>query len=90
MNIAGHLCPIGLRLYQDGFVPPSKQCAIALLSPIKSLRVESVEVTHAPAQLPLWRMQQEVVVVIHEAVGVRFDAESLVYLPKQGEKQLPM
>jgi hypothetical protein len=44
--------------------------AASLVSPIESLRVHPVEVTHRKREVRLGGLDQQVVVIAHEAIGV--------------------
>ena len=55
------------------FLDPS---SIAALSVFEELRVDTIgDAAYHAAQIPKWRMQQQMVVVAHPIVDMRFDAE---------------
>lgn len=59
---------IGVFFNEDRFVPAAKERAFFFVSPIKSLRINTVDMPHTSIQVRLRRLKQKVIVIWHEAI----------------------
>ena len=79
-----------LAVNKEGFISALKKVASGLVPAVVSLRVGGVEVLHAPDKVGARGFKQQVVVVLHQAVGMDAPAESLDHRPEHAEKDLPV
>jgi len=63
MDILQELEQISIRLYENCFVAPSKQRAVAMMDPVVALGIDTIDVAHAPREVSLRCLNQEMVVV---------------------------
>jgi hypothetical protein len=60
------------------------------MPPIVGLGIHAVEMLHQPQQIGAAGVDDEVIVVVHEAIGQHRHIEPLHGLPHDGEKILPV
>jgi len=65
-----------LRLDEDGAEPPLEEVADPLVPSVEPLRIVAVEALHSGREVAPRRAEDEVVVVVHQAVGVAEPAEA--------------
>jgi len=90
VNVARQVQKVFIGIDQDGLVTPSEQCTVAALVAVEKLGIHAVEMPHAAAEIPERRMQQQMVMIVHQAIGVRFDPEPVGKLAEQFEKSLAL
>src|SRR5207247_8111485 len=81
--------PLG-RIDQNRLEPSLKQVAAAPVPSIEPLTVTDVQPLHPPAQIPLRQLQQQVIVVGHQDVGVQVHLEELHHFSHQVEEMVPV
>ena len=81
---------MGLPLDNNGFVPSLKNVPGTLVSAIESLRVDPIELSHPVRQVPVNGLDKQMIMVIHQAVGMTEPIESRHHLLKDGEKLFPV
>ena len=69
-DVAADFQQIALLVYQDRLEAPLKHMSHAPVSSIISLSVDAVELAHADGEVAVGGLDDEVVVVAHEAIGV--------------------
>ena len=69
MNIANQGKQIAFGFYQNRFVAPAKQGAVAFVAPVESLRVNTVYMPHAARNIGIRGLNQQMIMVWHQAVG---------------------
>ena len=57
-------------LNEDRFVSALEQMACSLMTLIKKLCIDPVQLPHAQGEIAVRRLDQEVIVVVHQAVGM--------------------
>ena len=57
-------------LNEDRFVPALEQMTCPLMTFIKQLRIDTVQLPHTQGEIAVRRFDQEVIVIIHQAVGM--------------------
>jgi len=57
-------------LNEDRFVSALEQMTCPLMTFIKKLRIDAVQLPHTQGQIAVRRLDQEVIMVIHHAVGM--------------------
>ncbi len=86
-GVAGQFQQVGFALHDDGFKAALKDMAYAPIRAVVGLGVHAVELAHACAQVAVHRLDNDVVVVVHQAVGV---AGPVVALADLGKKIEPL
>jgi hypothetical protein len=87
MYVSTDLEEIVVFVDQNRLVSPTKQWSIGNGAPIVSLRVDTVYVAHGSTEIGAWSTQQQMIMVVHKAVGVTLHAKDLANLADQVEKQ---
>jgi hypothetical protein len=54
--------------------------------PVKPLGIDAVDLSHAPGEIPLRRLHEKMIVVVHETVGMKYEVEPLCNVLKEIEK----
>jgi hypothetical protein len=57
-------------VHKDPFEPPLEHMTRSLVAPVKELRVHTVELPHPQGEVAIRRFNQEMIMVVHEAVGM--------------------
>jgi predicted ribosome-associated RNA-binding protein Tma20 len=57
-------------LNEDRFVSALEQMTCPLMTFIEKLCINPVQLPHAQGKITIWRLDQEVIVVVHHAVGM--------------------
>jgi hypothetical protein len=71
-----------LFFHQNGREPSLEEMSHSMMSPVVRLRIAAVELPHAKRQIRLWGFQEEMIVVIHQAIGM---AEPAIPIDHMGE-----
>jgi hypothetical protein len=61
---------MAVLLNKDGLVPSLEEMAGSTMTFVKKLSVNSVQLPHAEGKISIRRFDQEMVMIIHKAVGV--------------------
>jgi hypothetical protein len=69
---------MGVFLHEHGFVSAFKEVTCSPVPLIESLRVESVQLSHADRKLAIRRFNENVVVISDEAVSVTDPVETFI------------
>ena len=77
MNIAGERQQVAIGLDENRFIASSKERAIGMMEAIVALGIEPVHMPHAPREVAAGRVDQQMVMVVHEAIGVDFESKAL-------------
>lgn len=62
--------------------------ADTVMPPIEGLRIAAVQSPHAATQIGFGRIEQQVVVIAHQAVGITTPLLLEDFLPEEGEKAI--
>ena len=54
---------------------------------IANVGVRAIQLPHAPGEIGLWGFEQEMIVVVHQAVGVAAPAEAVDHVGKPFQEQ---
>jgi hypothetical protein len=65
-------------LNEDGLVPSLEQMARAAVQPIEELGIDAVQLPHTECKVAVRRLDEKVIVVVHETVGVADPVITLV------------
>lgn len=63
-------------LHQNRLVAAPEQRAVAALVAVEELRVHAIQVPRATTAVAKRRVQQQMVMIAHQEIGMRFDAET--------------
>ena len=69
---------MAVLLNEDRFVPALEQMACPLMTFIKKLCIDPIQLSHTQGEVAIRRFDQEVIVVVHHAVGVANPIVSLI------------
>ncbi len=69
-DVAADFEKMSVFLYKHGFVPALEEVTCSLVPLIKSLGVESIQLSHSEGEVAIRRLDENVVVISHEAVSV--------------------
>jgi hypothetical protein len=75
-HIAAQLQQMCVLLHEDGVVPALEEMADQVMPAIEGLGIDAVEVPHAASQIGLWCFQEQMVVVVHQAIGIESPSET--------------
>ena len=73
-DVADHLVQMTVVLDQLCAVPPLEEVAYPLMPLVRSVCVHAVEPLHSLGDVGLWRFDQQVIVIVHEAERVHSPA----------------
>jgi hypothetical protein len=77
-NVAADFEKMGVFLYEHGFVPALEEVTCSPVPLIESLRVESIQLSHADREVAIRRLNENVVVIAYEAVSVTDPVVALI------------
>ena len=83
MNVSRQFLPPRVVLYRKGAKPPLEQMPVTPMPAIKPHPIADVEPMHRPAQVGLRCLQQQVVMVVHQHVGVHPDPKTFAQFAQQ-------
>src|SRR5258705_6790129 len=89
MNIADHRKKIFFRIDEDRFISAAKQRSVTMMNSVKLLRIDPIEMAHRPGQTCRRGRQQEMVVVVHQTIGIDLNLPQSGHVGEQVEKSLP-
>lgn len=75
VNVAAHLQQIGILINQNRLESTLKQMPHLAVAPVIRLGVDAVDVAHQHGQVRATGMQNQVVMVIHQAIGQGADTK---------------
>ena len=87
MNVAAEPGQVGIGVDQDRLVPPAEKRPIPSRRAVHTLREDAAEMPHGPAEIAARRLQQQVIMVAHQAIGVRLDAEGFLQIAQQRQER---
>ena len=61
---------MGVLLNEDGLVPALKEMAGTVAAVVEKLRIDAVQLAHAEGEVSVRGLQEQMVMVVHEAVGM--------------------
>ena len=89
MNIADHRKKIFFSIDEDHFISTAKQRSVTMMNSVKLLGIDPIEMAHRPRQSSRRGRQQEMVVVVHQTIGMDFNLPEPGDVGEQVEKSLP-
>ena len=79
-DIAAEFKEMRLFLHQNGGEPALKEMAHPLVAAVDGLSIGAIELPHALREIRLWRFDQEMIVVIHQTVGMAVPAKPIDHM----------
>lgn len=89
-DIATQFQEVRVLFDQNRGKPALQQMPDALMPTVKGLRVAAIQLPHALREIGLGRFEQEMIVVVHQTVGVTEPAIPVNDMPEQREKLRPI
>ena len=89
-HIARQFPEVGLLLHKDRLVSTLKDVTYSFMGAIESLRIDTIELTHAFGKVRIRRFHENVVVVAHQTIGVNRPVKTFPDTGDHIEKQLPI
>ena len=86
VNVASERKAVAVGIDHDRLIPPAKQRTVAALQLVKTLGVYPIDMPHRTAEIALQGMDQKMVMIPHQAIGMQQNAESLMCFRKGIEK----
>jgi hypothetical protein len=84
-HISRQFQQVGIPFDQDGFEPPLEDVAHQPMAANARLGVDAVELPHALGEVGIRRLDDEVIMAGHLAIGVAAPVETDAYLAEQGD-----
>ena len=84
-HVARQLQQVGVALDQDGLEPTLEEVAHEPVAAIDPLRVDAVELTHPFGEVGIGRLDDEVIVVRHLAIGMAAPVEPAAHIAEHRE-----
>jgi len=81
---------VAVFLHDDRVKAPLEQVSVPPVAAVEALRVGHVEAPHTAAEIGVRGLDDEVIVVVHQTVGVAAPALLLDFAPEQVEKPCPV
>lgn len=69
-DVPANLEQMAVLLNEDGLVPSLEEMTGSSARSVKELRINAVQLTHAERKIAVRRLDEEVVVVVHQTVGM--------------------
>lgn len=85
-DIAAQLLQVGALLDYNGFETPLKDMPYTCVATVEFLRVDSVQLPHALRKVFNRCLDQEVIVIAHEAISMANPVVALYQIDTDGEK----
>ena len=85
-HITAGLQEVALLLYQDGLVSALKEMSHTLMPLVEMLGVDPIELPHSEGKIPLRGLGDQVIVIVHQAVGVTEPMVPLIDLAEEIQK----
>lgn len=89
-HIPAHLEEVALLLDQNRLIAPLEEMPHPAVPPVEGLRIDAIELPHAQDEIPLGGLDDQVVMVSHEAIAVAAPAVAVGHPPQRDEKLLPV
>lgn len=89
-NIPAHFEQVAVFLDQDGLVPPLEQMPGPAVRLIEELRVHTVQLAHAESQVAVRSLYEQMIMIVHQAVGVADPVIAFVDVLKRVEELMPI
>jgi len=77
-------------LDKDGFEPSLEQVAVPAMIFVEELGIDSVQLPHAEGEITVRRLDEEMVMVGHQAIGVAYPVVALVDVLECIKKSVPI
>ena len=81
---------MGIFLDQDAFVPALQEVSRSVMPFIEHLGIDAVQLPHAQGKITVRSFKKQVIVIIHEAIGVTDPVVAFIDAGQDGEKGFPV
>jgi hypothetical protein len=81
---------VSLLFHEDSRIPPLEEMADPAVPPVEGLGIDAIELAHSPRQIRPRGLDEEVVVVRHQAVGMAAPAITPDHLGEGVQKEVPV
>lgn len=75
-------------LHKNGAEPPLKQMPHLAMAAIEDLRVDPVELPHPAGEIRLRRLNQQMIVIVHQTIGMAQPPEAADHLAEDRQPDL--
>jgi hypothetical protein len=75
-------------LDKDGFIPALEQMAGSPMPFVEDLGIDAVQLPHPDREIAIWRFNEEMIVVGHEAVSVANPIVTIINMPVSSQEVL--
>ena len=82
MDIAQYFEKIAVRINKHCLVSASKQLTVFLVAPVETLGIDTVDMTHTTGEIAIRSMDQQMVMIWHQAIRRYFKIPSIRRLLK--------
>ena len=89
VNIASERQEVAIGLDENRFIASSKERAIGMMQAIVALGIETVHMPHAPREVAAGGLDQQMVMVGHEAIGVDLVIKALAGFAASVSRKAP-
>ena len=86
-HITADLQEVAVFLNEDGFKPSLKDVTNPPMSLVKFLGINAIKLSHSLRQVSIRGFDDQVIVIVHQAIGVANPVEALVNVSESAEKQ---
>lgn len=88
VNIAGERQEVAIGLVENRVLTSAKERAIGMMQAIVALGIETAHMPHAPREVAAGRLDHQMVMVGHEAIGVDLESKALAGFGQRLKKSL--
>lgn len=89
-NISRKLQQVALSVNENGLEPSLKDVPGPVMSAVEALGVHPIQLSHPTGQIGVGSLDEQMVVVLHQAVGVTSPVESSNDVPENLQKGKPI
>ena len=87
VNIAADFEQISITINQYALEPPLKQVAHLVVPPVIGLRIDAIDLAHQARKIGATRVNHEMIMIVHQAIGERDSIEAPQCLRNKREKR---
>jgi hypothetical protein len=87
-NISAHCKEMTVLLYENGLVPSLEKMPRPVVSLIERLGIDPIQLPHTEREIPFGCFDEEMIVVVHETIGMTAPAVVLVDLCEDLKKRI--
>jgi hypothetical protein len=88
MDIAHDLPQVFLRLNEHRLITPPKECPVPMVSPVITLGINSIDMSHHSRKIGLGRLKTQMIVIPHETISIKLESPSTPSLSQDIKESL--